>query len=123
ETLNGMLKGFMDLVFEYQGKYYVADYKSNWLGHQDANYSQAAMEEAIRSHRYDLQYVLYLFALHRLLKSRMPDYDYDAHIGGSAYLFMRAIGAETAGVHFERPPRALMDDLDSLFKGSAGRAA
>lgn len=123
DNLNGMLKGFMDLVFEHQGKYYVADYKSNWLGYQNANYSQTAMEEAIRSHRYDLQYVIYLFALHRLLKSRMPDYDYDAHVGGAAYLFMRGIGAETAGVHFEHPPKALMDKLDALFKGSVGRAA
>ncbi|WP_024300131.1 exodeoxyribonuclease V subunit beta [Methylomicrobium lacus] len=123
ETMNGMLKGFMDLVFEYQGKYYVADYKSNWLGHQNANYNQAAMEEAIRSHRYDLQYVIYLFALHRLLKSRMPDYDYDTHVGGAVYLFMRGIGAETAGVHFERPPKVLMDKLDEIFSNSAGRAA
>jgi len=121
ETLNGMLKGFMDLVFEYQGKYYVADYKSNWLGHQDTHYHPAAMEEAIRSHRYDLQYVIYLFALHRLLKSRLPDYDYDAHVGGAAYLFMRGIGAETAGLHFERPPKVLMEKLDALFKGSVGR--
>lgn len=123
ETLNGMLKGFMDLVFEYQGKYYVADYKSNWLGHQDAHYTPSALEEAIRSHRYDLQYVIYLFALHRLLKSRLPDYDYDIHVGGAAYLFMRGIGAETAGVHFERPPKVLMEKLDTLFKGSVGRAA
>ena len=123
ETLNGMLKGFMDLVFEYQGKYYVADYKSNWLGHQNTHYTPSAMEDAIRSHRYDLQYVIYLFALHRLLQSRMPGYDYDAHVGGAVYLFMRGIGAETAGVHFERPPKILMDKLDGLFSNCAGRAA
>jgi exodeoxyribonuclease V beta subunit len=122
-TLNGLLKGFMDLVFEYQGRYYVADYKSNWLGHHDDSYSQANMDEAIRNHRYDLQYSIYLFALHRLLKSRLPHYDYDKHVGGAIYLFMRGIMANSAGVHFERPSRALMEKLDQLFKGVHGGVA
>src|SRR5690606_35776183 len=43
QQLNGMLKGFMDLVFEHDGRYFVADYKSNWLGSQDADYTPAAM--------------------------------------------------------------------------------
>jgi exodeoxyribonuclease V beta subunit len=122
-TLNGLLKGFMDLVFEYQGRYYVADYKSNWLGHHDDSYSQANMDEAIRGHRYDLQYSIYLFALHRLLKSRLSDYDYDKHVGGAIYLFMRGIKATSAGVHFERPPKALMEELDRLFNGVKGETA
>jgi len=121
--LNGMLKGFMDLVFEYQGKYYVADYKSNWLGADNSCYSLSNMDEAIRNHRYDLQYVIYLFSLHRLLKCRLPDYDYDTHIGGVIYLFMRGIATETAGVHFERPPKELMNKLDEIFKGNDGRIA
>jgi exodeoxyribonuclease V beta subunit len=75
------------------------------------------MDEAICSHRYDLQYVIYLFALHRLLKSRIPNYSYDEHIGGAIYIFMRGIAAPTAGVHFERPPEALMNELDHLFRG------
>ncbi|MGR8929364.1 MAG: exodeoxyribonuclease V subunit beta [Gammaproteobacteria bacterium] len=123
ETINGMLKGFMDLVFEYRGKYYVADYKSNWLGPHHDCYNQANMDQAIRSHRYDLQYCIYLFALHRLLKSRLPDYDYDRHIGGAMYLFMRGIEAETAGVHFERPPKILIEKMDRLFQGHERSAA
>lgn len=122
DSLNGLLKGFMDLVFEYDGRYYVADYKSNWLGHHDASYTHEQMDEAIRSHRYDLQYSLYLFALHRLLQARLPDYDYDRHIGGALYLFLRGIHADSAGVHFERPPKALMLSLDELFKGRRGGA-
>lgn len=117
DQLNGMLKGFMDLVFVHDGRYYVADYKSNWLGPTDAAYTPAAMNAAIRSHRYDLQYVIYLFALHRLLRSRLPDYSYERHIGGAVYLFLRGIHAESAGVHFERPPASLMDQLDALFSG------
>ena len=117
DTLQGMLKGFMDLVLEHEGRYYVADYKSNWLGADDGAYTAASMEESIRANRYDLQYVLYLFALHRLLGTRLPDYDYDRHVGGALYLFLRGISAPTAGVHFDRPPKALMLKLDRLFAG------
>lgn len=123
EQMNGMLKGFMDLVFEVNGRYYVADYKSNWLGPEDADYTAAAMDEAIRIHRYDLQYAIYLFALHRLLQSRLPDYDYDRHMGGAVYLFVRGIKAVTAGVHRERPPKALMDEMDRIFTGKTGGRA
>ncbi|ABI59604.1 MULTISPECIES: exodeoxyribonuclease V subunit beta [Nitrosomonas] len=121
--LNGMLKGFIDLVFQYDGRYYVADYKSNWLGATDQDYTVAAMDEVIRANRYDLQYVIYLFALHRLLKSRLPDYNYEQHVGGAACLFVRGIDAPTAGVHFERPPGTLMDTLDELFAGKTEGSA
>ncbi|MGC4012215.1 MAG: 3'-5' exonuclease [Pseudomonas sp.] len=114
--LNGMLKGFIDLVFEHEGRYYVADYKSNWLGADDEAYTQGALREALLEHRYDLQYALYLFALHRLLQARLPDYDYDRHIGGAMYLFLRGSSSATQGMYLERPPKALMDELDSLFR-------
>jgi len=117
DQLNGLLKGFIDLVFEHEGRYYVADYKSNWLGPDDSAYSQPAMRLAMAEHRYDLQYSLYLFALHRLLRVRLPDYDYDRHVGGAVYLFMRGIGAPGQGVYADKPPRALMDALDALFQG------
>ncbi len=123
EKINGILKGFMDLVFEHEGKYFIADYKSNWLGARNDAYSVEAMDEAVRDHRYDLQYSLYLFALHRLLQSRLPDYDYNHHVGGVIYLFMRGISAPSAGIHFERPPAQLMIELDLLFRGVTDRGA
>ncbi len=115
--LNGMFKGFIDLVFEHEGRYYVADYKSNWLGVDDAAYTEAAMQNAVLSKRYDLQYVLYLLALHRQLAVRLPDYDYDEHMGGALYLFLRGSSAATQGIYFERPPRELIEELDELFAG------
>jgi exodeoxyribonuclease V beta subunit len=122
DSLTGMFKGFMDLVLEHEDRYYIVDYKSNWLGPDDAAYTAQAMDEAVRAHRYDLQYVLYLLALHRLLQARLPDYDYDQHIGGAVYLFVRGIAAPTAGVHVERPPKALIEHLDRLFAGVGDRA-
>lgn len=120
DTLNGMFKGFIDLVFEHQGRYYVADYKSNWLGSDDSAYTREAMEVAIASHRYDLQYVLYVLALHRQLRLRLPDYDYDRHLGGALYLFLRA---PQQGAYLARPPRALIERLDVLFMDEAEEGA
>jgi len=117
DRLNGMFKGFIDLVFEHQGRYYVVDYKSNWLGEGDAAYTDEAMQATVASHRYDLQYVLYLLALHRQLQLRLPDYDYDRHVGGALYLFLRGSRAPGQGIHRARPPRELIEALDALFKG------
>ncbi|TDX31677.1 DNA helicase/exodeoxyribonuclease V beta subunit [Modicisalibacter xianhensis] len=119
DRLNGMLKGFIDLVFEHQGRYYVADWKSNHLGLDDSAYTHEAMRAAVAEKRYDLQYALYLLALHRLLKARLPDYDYDCHIGGSLTVFLRGTHAASRGVHAERPPRQLIEALDALFRGDA----
>ncbi|QXI15057.1 exodeoxyribonuclease V subunit beta [Pseudomonas hamedanensis] len=115
--LNGMFKGFIDLTFEHHGRYYVADYKSNWLGVDDLAYTRPAMEQSILDNRYDLQYVLYLLALHRQLKARLPDYDYDRHVGGALYLFLRGTRADSRGVYFTRPPRELIERLDRMFQG------
>ena len=115
--LNGMFKGFIDLTFEHQGRYYVADYKSNWLGADDSAYTEQAMTTSILDNRYDLQYVLYLLALHRQLKARLPGYDYDRHMGGALYLFLRGTRSQGQGVFFTRPPRLLIESLDLMFQG------
>jgi exodeoxyribonuclease V beta subunit len=125
KQLNGMLKGFIDLVAEHDGRYYVIDWKSNRLGFSDADYTQAAMLEHMSSHRYDLQYALYLLALHRQLKARLPGYDYDQHVGGAIYVFLRGSHHhETNGLFCDKPPRALIETLDQLFAGvSQGQSA
>lgn len=118
-VLNGMFKGFIDLTFEHQGRYYVVDYKSNWLGVDDNAYTREAMDQAILEHRYDLQYVLYVLALHRQLRARLPDYDYDHHVGGALFVFLRGVHAPSRGCYFVRPQRALIEQLDALFRGVA----
>lgn len=115
--LNGMLKGFIDLVFEHEGRFHVLDYKSNWLGASDEAYRGETMQAAVLAHRYELQYLFYLLALHRLLKVRLPDYDYDRHVGGALYLFLRGSGAPSRGVFAARPPRVVIEALDAAFSG------
>ncbi|WP_018873912.1 exodeoxyribonuclease V subunit beta [Thioalkalivibrio sp. ALJ16] len=112
-TLNGMLKGFVDLVFEHEGRYYVADYKSNWLGTSGRAYTAERLRAAVLEHRYDLQLVLYTLALHRQLQARLPGYDYDRHMGGGVYLFLRGVDAPGHGVFHHCPPRELIEQLDT----------
>ena len=112
-VLQGMLTGFMDLVCEHDNQFWVLDYKSNWL----SSYEPAQLNAAVLDKRYDVQYVLYLLALHRLLSSRLADYDYNKHVGGAIYLFLRGIGTEGAGVHCIKPPLTLINQLDQAFKG------
>ena len=116
KQLNGMIKGFIDLVFEYQGKYYVADWKSNYLGPYEASYTSQALAQEILHHRYDVQYAIYLLALHRLLRNRLPDYDYEKHVGGALYFFLRGHAAETQGLLADKPPVDFIDALDRLFQ-------
>ncbi len=114
--VNGMLKGFIDLVFCFQGRYFVLDYKSNHLGETEADYGTEAMAGAMLEHRYDLQYVLYTLALHRLLKARLDDYDYDRDVGGVVYLFLRGVTAIGQGLYIDKPSKNLISTLDELFQ-------
>jgi exodeoxyribonuclease V beta subunit len=118
--LNGLLKGFVDLVFVHDNRYYVVDYKFNSLGSQDAAYHLPALEAAMLDKRYDLQAVLYLLALHRLLKVRLGShYDYESHIGGSVYLFLRGTQHSDGGRLLIKPPAILIESLDVLFSAES----
>ncbi len=123
-TLNGLLKGYMDLVLRHDGRYYVLDYKSNWLGEHVADYAPARLATVMREQHYLLQMLLYTVALHRYLRERLPGYDATRDVGGAIYLFARAAGlAPAAGVYRECPPVALIAELDALFASAAERAA
>ena len=123
DTLNGMLKGFIDLAFEHDGRFYVLDWKSNYLGSDDSAYTGDALRDAMLEKRYDLQAALYLLALHRLLKARLPDYDPHQHLGGSMTVFLRGSRTTARGVHAVPAPVALIEALDALFAGTTADAA
>lgn len=117
KQVRGMLKGFIDLVFRWEGRYYLLDYKSNWLGEDSSAYTQQAMAAAMQSHRYDLQYQLYTLALHRYLRHRIPDYDYQTHFGGVIYLFLRGVesNGSSQGIFSTQPDVQLITKMDALF--------
>ncbi len=113
DTLRGFLKGFIDLTFEHDGRWYIADYKSNWLGPDASYYGGERLLQALAGEHYYLQYLIYLVALRRFLRQRLADFR-DEQLGGAFYLFLR--GMPTAGVYFARPDDALLDALDRLFE-------
>jgi exodeoxyribonuclease V beta subunit len=107
-TLAGMIRGYIDLSFCQTGRYGVADYKFHSLGPDAAAYALPALRAVMLAHRYDVQAALYLLALHRLLRARLPGYDIARHLGGAAYCFVRGIGAPGRGVVALPAPPALI---------------
>ena len=121
-ALRGFLKGFIDLVFEHDGRYFILDWKSNHLGDTPASYAQARMAAAMRDQGYHLQALLYLVALDRYLRHRIPDYQPQEHLGGAVYLFVRGVRPDwkdadgtPTGVYFHRPADATLRRLSALF--------
>ena len=125
DDMNAFLNGFIDLVFEHDGRFYVLDWKSNVLGVQRENYGPVSVAAAMAEHGYHWQYLLYTVALHRFLSLRLPDYDYDRHVGGALYLFVRGVrpnwrndDGTPAGVFFDRPDRSVIEAIDRLLTPS-----
>ena len=122
ERIEGYLHGFIDLVARAGERWYVVDYKSNWLGPDSAAYRGEQLDAAMREHGYHLQYLLYLAALDRHLRLRLSGYDYDRHMGGAFYLFVRGMRPALPGngVFSRRPSRAVIDALNAcLGEGAA----
>jgi exodeoxyribonuclease V beta subunit len=125
EELRGQLRGFIDMVFEHDGRFYLVDYKSNRLGPLASDYAEPGLIRALNEHHYFLQYHLYAVALHRYLGQRLAHYDYARHFGGVYYLFLRGMAPEhplRTGVFHDLPPRALIDALDRGMQEGAARA-
>jgi exodeoxyribonuclease V beta subunit len=120
--VRGMLKGFIDLVFEFEGRFYLVDWKSNLLGSRVEDYSAATLESEIRRRHYYFQYQLYTIALDRYLRLRLPGYRYERHFGGVYYLFLRGIDPARPqfGIHRDRLREPLVRALSRLLIGNAG---
>ncbi len=123
DDFRGMITGIIDLVFEHEGRFYIADYKSNFLGGALDDYTPDKLRQAVLDRRYDLQYLLYALALHRYLRQRLAGYDYGSHFGGVYYLFLRGMRPASGarfGVHFDRPAPALIGWLDRQLLAPEG---
>ena len=113
----GFLKGFIDLVFQCEGKFYVLDYKTNTRVGERA-YSPMQLTNAMVELDFDVQGHLYSLALHQFLSVYMCEYDYDQHYGGYVYVFVRGLDAENPenGVYHHRPDiRVITSLLDELL--------
>lgn len=115
-------------------RYYVIDYKSNYLGDSYEDYSRHNMISAVYKHRYDLQFMIYTLALYRHLKRRMAipfdaGYEqlrefYDSNVGGVLYLFLRGMKANymrdalSSGVFSTRLDFSVVYELDQILSGA-----
>ena len=118
KTLNGLLTGKIDLLYQHNGKIFILDYKSNSL----TDYEQSSLHASIRDNEYDLQYLLYTVAIHRWLKSkRHRDYSYQKHFGGIRYLYSRGLAAgDGQGIYSDQPDADLIAQLDACFDARGG---
>ncbi|URJ30801.1 exodeoxyribonuclease V subunit beta [Candidatus Blochmannia vicinus (nom. nud.)] len=121
--LTGMLQGFIDLIFYWNHRYYLLDYKTNWLGTNNNSYICSKIEQEMVKHHYELQYQLYTLALHRFLRSKLVSYDYEKDFGGVYYLFIRGMDGTSFsnGIYFFRPLSIFVSKLDSLFSGEQSK--
>ncbi|MEL7834540.1 exodeoxyribonuclease V subunit beta [Fodinibius sp. Rm-B-1B1-1] len=115
---SGFLKGFIDLTFEFNGKFYLLDYKTNFLGDSIQDYSQEYLIDEMQEASYDLQYHIYTVALHRFLQKRLLNYSYQKHFGGAFYLFLRGMNDEgREGIYFDCPDEEVITKLDEYIRG------
>jgi exodeoxyribonuclease V beta subunit len=112
--VRGYMKGFMDLVFRFDGRFYLVDWKSNLLGDRPEDYRAEALARVMAERFYVLQYCLYTVALDQYFRLRLPGYDYDQHFGGVFYIFLRGVDRDLGpeyGIFRDRPARRLVEAL------------
>jgi exodeoxyribonuclease V beta subunit len=120
DGLQGMMKGYIDLVFRFGERFYLLDWKSNYLGPALEDYAVGRLPEVMVREGYCLQYLIYSVALHRYLGQRLPGYSYDAHFGGVFYLFLRGVNRRAgwdSGIFRNRPDRQLIEKLSVCLAG------
>lgn len=118
----GMLKGFIDMIFHVGGRYYLVDWKSNFLGENIEDYERGKLDGAMEKDLYILQYHIYAVALHQFLALRLHGYSYNQNFGGVLYLFIRGMDPSRGsgyGVFFDKPELALIESLASCLAGRA----
>jgi exodeoxyribonuclease V beta subunit len=114
----GLMKGYIDLIFKHQGRYFIIDWKSNFLGPALSHYDLEALRNVMHQDFYFFQYHLYALALHRFLTMRIPDYRYQTHFGGIFYVFLRGIdaaGGNQFGIFSDLPAYELIRGLDDVM--------
>ncbi len=118
----GFMKGFIDLVFQFQERFYLVDWKSNFLGNRVEDYGKKTLLREMKENFYILQYHIYTLALHQYLKNRIGDYDYEKHFGGVFYVFLRGVDPERGGefgIYRDRPGKELIAALSRELIGKS----
>ena len=114
--LNGILNGLIDLFFEHDDKYYILDWKSNYLGDSLEDYTSEKLNDAMNENNYHLQYYIYSMAAKRFLESKLDNFDYESQFGGVIYLFLRGMRAdENTGVFTTKLSLETVRKMEEVF--------
>lgn len=119
EKIYGFMKGYIDMIFRYNGRYYIIDWKTNYLGSTYEDYCEDSLNQAMLKSQYFLQYHIYTVALTLHLNSKMENFDYERHFGGVYYLFLRGIDAgenSRNGIFFHKPAQSVIAGLIESFQ-------
>ncbi len=119
----GYMHGFMDMVFRQGGRYFLLDWKSNYLGPGVEAYTVDRLEAVMQAEYYLLQSHIYTVALHCYLQRRLPGYRYADHFGGAYYVFLRGLSAAAGpgcGLYFEKPPEGFVREFTRELVRVAG---
>lgn len=110
------LNGSIDLVYFDGQQYHIADYKSNYLGENQADYQSTHIAESMSLSSYWLQAALYLVALHRYLSVKLQNYRINQHLGGASYLYLRGMnGQADQGYFYWKPEDEFILRLDAIL--------
>ena len=98
----GIIKGYIDLLFEHQGLVYLCDWKGDWLPAWDASTVAAHVQS-----NYTLQAQLYTVGVLRFLGIEGPQ-AFAQRFGGVVYAFVRGMALDdpTRGIFFAQPSYA-----------------
>jgi exodeoxyribonuclease V beta subunit len=110
----GFMRGFIDLVFQWRTRFYLVDWKSNFLGSQINDYSQESLAREMGKEFYFLQYYIYTLALDQYLRLRIPGYRYQTNFGGIYYIFLRGVDPAAGpdfGIYRDLPSSELIASL------------
>lgn len=140
ETIeSGFLVGAIDLFFEYGGKYWILDYKTNKLedytsvnmndmnplvrSSDDVAVADSKIIESMAEHHYYLQYIIYLVVVKRHLENRLGIDDATHLLGGAIYYYVRGLytnvdsvdSVENKAVYVDMNCQNLIRDVDELL--------
>ncbi|MBI5273817.1 MAG: UvrD-helicase domain-containing protein [Chlamydiales bacterium] len=99
------MKGFIDLLFQYQGKYFIVDWKTNSL----PSYSTEEMNKEMHRHAYFSQGAIYTQALKKYI-GIMGD-EFTKVFGGVHYMFLKG-----SGLYSFYPSEHQMDEVFAWMK-------
>ncbi|RBL93311.1 exodeoxyribonuclease V subunit beta [Chitinophaga flava] len=120
--LEGIMNGKIDLFFEHNHRYYILDWKSNYLGGIVEDYAPSALAAAMNENNYHLQYLIYTVAVKKYLESRLPDFNYQKHFGGIIYCFVRGIRNNgNQGIFTARPDLEKITFLEDMLTAKSHR--